>query len=234
MRRTGILMMVVVLAATACGSSGPKRAKPKASTSTTAKPSHDLTIIEAGLIRISDLPGYSHKPPSADSSADIEQIAKGLPECAHFVAIRKGGASKRKSPRFQLGNAHVDNGVDVYASTDIVAQQLDLYRDPATVVCLRAVFEKTLVQRIGTNGTIDKTDISPIAVNEAGDGQFAYRLTVGHTANGQSTTLLFDLIGVSVGRYTMSFNSRGTIAEMAELETTLLPKLVDRMHQAGA
>lgn len=224
-------MVVVVLAATACGSSGPK---PKASTSTTAKPSHDLTIIEAGLIRISDLPGYSHKPPSAGSSADIEQIAKGLPECAHFVAIRKDGASKRKSPRFQLGNAHVDNGVEVYASTDIVAQQLDLYRDPATVVCLRAVLEKTLVQRIGTNGTIDKTDISPIAVNEAADGQFAYRLTVALTANGQSTTLLFDLIGVSVGRYTMSFNSDGTIAEMAELETTLLPKLVDRMHKAGA
>ncbi len=232
MRRTGTLIIGLVFVATACGSSSGSKAS--APTTTTPKPSTDHAVIAAGLIRASDLPGYSHKPPSTDSSSDIDRVAKGLPECARFVAARKDGTSKQKSPQFQLGDSHVDDSVDVYASSTIVAGQLDLYRDPTTLACIRAVFQKVLTDRIGSQGTIDKLDISPIAINELGDGSFAFRLTVAFTANGQSTTLLFELAGVAVGRYTIAFNPDGTTAQIAELETTLLPKLVDRMKQAGA
>lgn len=228
-----MLVIVLAIAATACGSSSGSEAGPPTTTST--KPSTDQRVIAAGLIRPSDLPGYSHKPPSTNSSSDIYRTAKGLPECAHFLAVHKNGGSKRISPQFQRGGSHVADSADVYASSATLATQLELYRDPTTLACIRSAFQKAMTDQFKSRGVIDKLDVSPIAIDEIGDGSFAVRVTVAVTASGQSSTLLIDLDGVIVGRYAISFGVDGTTpAQLAELETTLLPKLVERMKQAGA
>ena len=87
---------------------------------------------------------------------------------------------------------------------------------------------------MGAKGTVDDLSVSPIAVDNLGDGQFGFRLTVNLSSQGRSATLTSDIIGIMVGRFGLELNVDGTPAQLAELETTLLPTLVGRMQQAGA
>jgi|GEM_PF-5489047 hypothetical protein len=234
MRRIGALFGVLVLTTTACGNSGgSKGAQPAKPTTTTTKPTKVQTIVAAGLLRGSDLPGYSQRPPGTNSS-DFDQLAKGVPGCEAFVSALVHGSHRQKSPRFTRGGVHVDDSVDFYGSAADIAGQVDLFRDPATLPCLRDALRKGLTEQLGTTATIDALDVSPIAVNEVGDGQFALRFTITIDQNGQKSTILMDLVGVAVGRFALSFISQGTTEQVAELETTLIPKVVDRMKQAGA
>ena len=232
MRRIGILFIASLLVA-ACGSSiGSKAAAPKPSTTSITEPTQDQTIVSSGLLRASDLPGYSQRP-LGKSSPDFDQISKGVPSCEAFVSAQLHGSDRQRSPRFTHGNVHVYDSVDVYRSAADIAAHVDLYRDPTTLQCLRDALRKHLDQ-FDAALTLDSLDVSPIAVNEVGDSQFALRFTATVDQSGQKSTILLDLVGVAVGRFALSFISKGTTAELAELETTLLPKLVDRMHQAGA
>ena len=111
---------------------------------------------------------------------------------------------------------------------------MDLYQDPTTVDCFHALYLKAITASVGAKGTVDDLSVSPIAVDNLGDGQFGFRLTVNLSSQGQSATLTSDIIGIMVGRFGLELNVDGTPAELAELETTLLPTLVGRMQQAGA
>lgn len=227
-----MLMIVLAIAATACGSSSGSKAAPPTTTST--KPSLDQRVIAAGLIRPSDLPGYSHKPRTTSASPEIDQVVRSFPGCEHFASAYHPGAHKRRSPRFERSGALLGSSVDVYPSTAAIAAQLDLYRNPTSLPCLREAARTVVTHNLGTTGTVKSLEISPISVNILGDGEIAYRFTATVARRGETTTGLLDFVGVAVGRFALSFNAEGTTARLAELETALLPKLVDRMKQAGA
>ena len=236
MRRIGILFIASLLVAACGSSSGSKATAPKPSTTsgTTAdSATGDRRIVAAGLLRSADLPGFSSVPSSPEVEG-IDQFAKGLPECANFVTKQQPGANKRKSRRFTRGQEHATSAADAYPTVDAIRAQLDLYQDPTTVDCFHALYLKAITENLGAKGTVDDVSVSPIAVENLGDGQFGFRITANLSSQGQPATLTSDIIGVMVGRFGLQLNLDGTTAELAELETTLLPKLVDRMQQAGA
>jgi hypothetical protein len=236
MRRIGILIVITLLLP-GCGSSGgAKSSAPEPSTtSTTAAPlaRGDRRVIVAGLIRPSDLPGFRAAPASTNA-ADVDQVAKGLPECANYVAKHEPGANKEQSPGYTRDREHARDAVDAYPTVEAVNAQLDLYQDPTTVDCFHALYLKAITASVGTKGTVDNLSVSPIAVENLGDGQFGFRLTVNLSSQGRSATLTSDIIGIIVGRFGLQLDVDGTPAQLAELETTLLPTLVGRMQQAGA
>ena len=226
-----MLIIVLAIAATACGSNSGSKAAPPTTTST--KPSTDQRVIGAGLIRPSDLPGWVHGPKSDGPDPDPAQLARGVAGCENFVKVVRKGDHKRDSETFEHGDQQVSDTIEVYPSTAAISTQLELSRDPSTLSCERDLFRKLLTVRL--HSTVDKLDVSPIAVNDLGDDEIAFRITASVNMAGQTIDLLTDEVGVQVGRFALSFGVYGTTsAQLAELETTLLPKLVERMKQAGA
>ncbi len=161
------------------------------------------------------------------------KLASGVAGCEHFLEVVREGERSDNSRVFERDDVQVSTTVEMYPSPAAVSAQLDLLRDPTTLICERALFLKFLTE--GEAGTVNSIDVSPIAIDPLGDGEFASRITASIDAVGQPITLLTDRVGVQVGKFAFSFEVFGTtVAELAELETTLLPKLVDRMRQAGA
>ncbi len=236
MRRFPIVVvaLTVTVVVAGCGSSGGSTSLPSgtSSTSTTPAASHD-NVVTAGLLRAADLPTWTHKPSSsASTAAEVKKLAAGIPTCANLVAKVNDGRHSAKSPDFSKADSRVSDSIDVYDSATEVAGQLDLYLDPTTIDCYRDLFRKTFSDE---GLTVDSLDVSPIAVDHIGDGEFGFRLTTTITRAGQTQHLLSDQIGVQLGKYALSFEVFAPdTAGLAQLETTLLPKIVDRMKQAGA
>ncbi len=237
MRRIRVLVVALaaIVVAAGCGSSGgSKSSAPSGSSTTTSTTaaSHD-PVVTAGLLRPSDLPGWTHKPSSsASTAAEVKKLAAGIPTCANLVAKVNDGGHSAKSPDFRKAGSRVSDSIDVYDSAAAVAEQLDLYLDPTTIDCYRDLFRKTFTDE---GLTVDSLDVSPIAVDHIGDAEFGYRLTTTITNAGQTQTVLSDQIGVQIGKYALSFEVFAPdTAGLAQLETTLLPEVVDRMKKAGA
>jgi hypothetical protein len=111
--------------------------------------------------------------------------------------------------------------------------QLDLYRDPAIVACLQALFTKALTVSAPAGATVGTVSVSPIAVDPSGDGGYGFRITAPVTRDGTPQTILSDLVGVSSGRVGASLTVTGTdTASLAQAETTVLPVMVRRIQAA--
>ena len=238
MRRIGILFGVFVLTAAACGSSGGSTGAKPSSTTKATNPitDRDARLGRAGLVRPADVPGFTAGPHSTKAELDaIEARQRTIPECATFAAARRDGERQQRSPRFKRQQvASVDSSTDIYPDTSAIAAQLELYRNPTIIDCLRVLYTALIAERLGTTATVDQLDVSPIAVENVGDGQFGFRVSVTISKSGKSQTILSDIVGVQVGRVGLSLNVGGSQAEMAELESRLVPLLVDRLQRAGA
>ena len=76
--------------------------------------------------------------------------------------------------------------------------------------------------------------MSPIAVEDVGDGSYGFRLTAALTRNGTPQTILSDIVGVTIGRVGASLTvTSADAAALAQVETTLLPIVAQRVHDAG-
>lgn len=239
--RIPVLLAAVVLLGAACSSGGSSggsttttAARNPSSSSTTAPPG-DAALAAAGLVTQADLPGYTRNPASTKRELDaIDAKAKTLPECQTFEAAKRDGEVQRRSPKWAKNQTTVDSSTDVYADTAEIAAQLELYRDPTIIDCYRALYTAVITERLGTKGTLVSVDISPIAVEIVGDAQFGFRITVTVESNGATQTQIADAIGIQVGRVGLSLNVSGTVAEMAKVESELLPVLVKRLQDAQA
>ncbi len=230
MRRTGFLIVVLMFISVACD---PNASSTAHQSTKAAKVAADRKTISAGLIRPADLRGWVHSPPTSDSDPDLLKLARKVPGCEHFVEVVREGRPKRDSKKFERDDHQVDDSVEAYASTAEAADQLDLARDPATLTCQKDIFGAFSANQLPA--TIKRLDISPIAINELGDSDFAFRVTISMDLAGQSVDLLFDTAIVQVGRFVLSFNATAPdTAGLAQLETTLLPVLVARLKKAGA
>ncbi|MGZ4678043.1 MAG: hypothetical protein ACXVJ7_07485 [Acidimicrobiia bacterium] len=235
--RIGVLVGVAAVLVAACGSSGSSKPGGSGSTTRSTAPASgaraDKAIAHAALLHPSDFPGFTSTPGKVTSSNQLIQTAKAFPVCDHFVATKQDGRAQAQSPRYARGDLKVDESVDVYATAADITAQLDLYRDPATVECLRMVFTKLVDDTVPTGTTVQQLSVSPIAVDDHGDGQFAFRLTVVVAAGGQTQTALSDIVGVQVGRGGCSLQIDATdTGTLAETESRLLPIATERLRRA--
>jgi hypothetical protein len=236
-RPVAAVALVIVLAA--CGSSGGSKGAPAASSTTVSTApgdpalAADQRIASAGLIRAADLPGWKATPRPRSTSAQIRAAAARIPECATFAAGIRDGRAHARTAKFTRDGAALDGDVDVYATVPALRAQLDLYRDPAIVACLQALFTKALTVSAPAGATVGTVSVSPIAVDPSGDGGYGFRITAPVTRDGTPQTILSDLVGVSSGRVGASLTVTGTdTASLAQAETTVLPVMVRRIQAA--
>jgi hypothetical protein len=238
-----VVALVVTLAATACGSNGSSTGGASARSSTTASTAStastdptlaaDGRIATSGLIRASDLPGWQATKRAPSLGSQIKAAAARIPECATFVAGLRDGRARARSTKFTKGGTTVDGEVDVYATVPELRAQLELYRDPAIIGGLQALFTKALTASAPAGATVGTVSVSPIAVDPSGDGGYGFRITASVTRDGTPQTILSDLVGVTSGRVGASLTVTGSDgANLAQAETTLLPILTQRIQDA--
>jgi hypothetical protein len=227
-----VLVGALVVAIAACGSSGGSKG---GGTSTTTEDSlaADRALATTAVIRPEDLPGFSASPRSGDGEVEIQDLAAGIPGCEELVAGKRDGRVRVKSPKFTQGAVSIDEDVSVYGTKADLAAQLELYRSPSIIGCLQALYEKAVTERLPPNATIQDVSVSPIAVENVGDGQFGFRLTVNLTESGTPETLYSDIVGVSVGRVGVSLTVMADeVADLAQAESHLVPLIAHRVENA--
>ncbi len=229
MRRTGILILLVAVVS-ACSSGSSKSGGSPTTTTATRPATAAERVARAGLLRRSDFPtDYRAGEPTKSDDAAI----RATPACAAFPLLTDHGVATAYSPSFFSPSALVGNKVDVFSDAKPPRAFIEELRDPAIVSCLHDLVVASLA---GSPSTASTTiDVSPIAVDGAGDDSSAFRFTFTTTTNGTSTTTLQDQVVVRVGRTILILRPVAkTSGELAQLETRLLPVLVNRLKQASA
>jgi hypothetical protein len=235
-RRGAIVGALCVAVLAACGSSAGSKGAGSTTTSTTGPDgalAADRRLADAAIIRPEDLPGFTATPRTGAGEAELQDLADGVPGCEFLVAGRRDGRVRVRSPRFSQDQVRIAEDVSVYATPAALAAQIELYRNPGIIGCLQAVYQKVLPTRLPAGSTVQDVSVSPIAVENAGDAQFGFRLSVTFTEDGRPQTGLSDIVGVSVGRVGVSLNVDAPLtADLAQVETTLVPLLVHRVENA--
>ncbi len=217
---TGALLVLA-----ACGSSGGSSAEPSSTTAPALAAAR--RIARAGLVTDADLPDWNRTKAGATEVTDLDRLGADVPECRTFVAGHEAGEARATAPGHQQGATHVDSGAVVYATGARAAKELDLYRDPTIVDCIRAVSLKTF-QPLGVNAV----SVSPVAAEGVTDG-FGFLVTADLPATGApAASLAMGVQGVRAGRALASVTVTGTPEQIAQVMSTTLPPIEQRLQAA--
>lgn len=230
MRRRLLISVSAILILGACGSSGGSAS---GQTTTTKPPGTavERRIARAGLLIGTEVSGSSRVQRSFSEANDLVILAKDIEACGFFTKGNRIENINGASSGFQRDTTVANNSVVVYPSDEDAIAQLDLFRDPAIIGCLDAVYRKELAPV----GTLRRLSVSPMAVEIVGDGQFGFLVTAEFEAGAAGPrTLLTGIAGVRVGRALSSVNVAGPQERIAEVTTATLPKIADRMKAAQA
>ncbi len=182
---------------------------------------------DAGLVTDADLPDWNRTKAGATEVTDLDRLGADVPECRTFVAGHEAGEARATAPGHQQGATHVDSGAVVYATGARAAKELDLYRDPTIVDCIRAVSLKTF-QPLGVNAV----SVSPVAAEGVTDG-FGFLVTADLPATGApAASLAMGVQGVRAGRALASVTVTGTPEQIAQVMSTTLPPIEQRLQAA--
>lgn len=216
-----------------CGSSGGSSDATKKPTTTSTRPAspEDAKIAKSGVLRRSDLPdGFV---PSTGDVLDLDTIILKTDRCTKTRLLGTGAAARAVSAIFQRDTTSTNDVVKVFDTPVVPKRQVELLQGPDVGGCLAA----TVLTIAGEGKTPAKYEasVSPIAAGDYGDATVGQRVTVVATpTSGTPTTILFDYVLVRVGRSTVTLLViTPDAATAAEIETTALPKVVDRVSAAS-
>ena len=196
-------------------------------------------IADAGLVTQADVPaGFVGRPKESTSTEESDRRLRATPACEPFEALTEPGLVRAHSKEYGLGQGRVFDSVAMFATRAEAASQLELFTDPRIVDCIQGRFERTFKDAnssLPEGVTVSGVNISPLAIDPYGDGTFGFRATITLTEGGAPQIILTDIVGVQVGRAAVTVQSTGdTSADLAQLETTVIPKIVARLRAAGA
>ena len=180
-----------------------------------------------------DLPGWTSTARRRRRGDEIKELARGIPGCEQFVAGIRDGLV-RTVGKFTRNGTTVDGDVDVYATAADLQAQLELYRDPGIVDCLQNLFTKALQSTAPAGATVENVSVSPIAVEDVGDGPTGSgsprrsRATARRRRSSPTSSA-----SPSVASACRSPSPRPTPLRSRQVETTLLPIMAQRVHDAG-
>ncbi|MGZ6932408.1 MAG: hypothetical protein ACXVK4_17895 [Acidimicrobiia bacterium] len=222
MRRFLVLAVAGGLLLSACGGGGSDAA----STTTTSKSpgtAIDRRIARAALLLVADAPGYQQVSPQQSEIADLAGASSGISACDFYRTSNQHRVLTGRSVALQRGSTTVNLSVAVFADAATAGALVAQFRDPRMVDCLRKIYAPKNVA----------VTVSPIPADGLGDDRVAYRITLSDQP-GTAPTKVVDIVVVRVGRAVISANITGSSTDSAELQSTALPKVVDRLRAAGA
>ena len=224
---SAVLVLVGVVGLVGCGNStGGDRTStsitdaPRNPTTTTLSPEAQALrpILAAGLLQLTDLPaGFVATPGTARTNAD--RIVKGLDECTPFRGLADHGIASATSSQFTKRTQSAHDTVDGFATPAEAEAKRTLLEDPGIIDCFAARYAEPFTtddNLLPENVKLVGTDVSPLALDPAGDGANGFRVTStfaittkGDTRNETART---DVIGFRVGRALVTIEAGGTEA----------------------
>jgi hypothetical protein len=222
MRRLLPLAIAGLCLLAACGSDGDGAAT-STTTSTLPGTPADRRISGAWQLVGSDPPPrFQEITPGLSEMLDLTESAATVTACDFYRTAEPTPNVGGRAGGYQRGTTIVNASLKVFADVEDAQALMDLYRDPKMVDCLDGIYS-------ADGATVD---VSPIAPNDFGDDRLGYRITLGGQTGAEAKAV--DVIVVRVGRAVFSVNVAGTAADSAEFQSTVIPKVVDRMRAAGA
>ncbi|MFI5048097.1 MAG: hypothetical protein ACHQIG_13605 [Acidimicrobiia bacterium] len=228
-----VLVGALVSAVVVVGLAGPAGAR---------SASGDRKIAKAGVLLSSDFPaGFAGKPSTAESDAAVAKLAKGIPACAQYTALKKATDQQpqAKSLEYEDSTRQVSNEVDVFPSAAAAGGALALYAKKSVPTCLDRLFTKLLTQTYAkdpqTKGKIAgiKVTITPQAVSGLGDNSVVYEGNAQITGkDGTTQQIGLGNAAVLAGRAVSDFTYVTTGAGLNEVLQPAVVASVARLRDA--
>jgi hypothetical protein len=244
-RGLGALLLVVMLVATAaCGSS-----KPKTAPNTPEQIKADRLIAKQAVLKLSDLPsGYRATPHKSDPSNDApKSVLKKFAACAKIPESKadeliNGTDNDPSAPSVDSPDLIFDdqesgiryrfeNTVEIDRSSTDIAEPLDLLAGKDVLPCWKDVFRNAFQQ--------DPTDpeekvggiaVSPIDIGDVGDKWVAFEVRALVSNGTRRVKVFFDAYFVQSGRAGISLVASGIGKSVDhELSLFLVKAVTDRL-----
>jgi hypothetical protein len=204
--------------------------------------SGDRKIAKAGVLVSSDFPaGFASQPSGAESNAAVAKLAKGIPGCAQYIALKKATDQQpqAKSLDYEDSTRQVSNEVDVFPSAAAARGALALYATTSVPTCLERLFTKLLTQTYAkdpkTKGKIARiaVTITPQAVSGLGDNSVVYEGNAKITGkDGTTEQIGLGNAAVLAGRAVSDFDYVTTGAGLNEVLQPAVVSSVARLRAA--
>jgi len=197
-----------------------------AATPTTTTPAVDRTglVMQAALLRQSDLPNtWTDSGASSAAAATEAQIAlaRSIPACRAFARTsqQENGRKKASSNKFVDSTAppsaqgQVSNDVVAWPTIAAAKAAYSVYSAPGMRSCLDTLFRKLVLQQAAGSGLKVTISVENLPVPAVGDAAIGYEAVVliGTVPTPQQLGFIVQI--VRVGRYTVAYN--GTLYKSA-------------------
>jgi hypothetical protein len=209
-----------------------------------ASKASDTQIAEAGVLVQSDFPaGWTATPRDTSTDAATEKIAKKIPACSDYLALRTAtkGEAKAKSEEFSLLNSQVDNTVTVFPTNAGAIAAMKVFARPSVVKCINTLFTKVFTASLESNATTRnqiesiKVKVTPASVEPIADGTTAYEGTVTITTkDGTTQTIGVGNAAVRTGRAIDAFSYVVDTTTVLQLLPSVVDTSVTRLTAALA
>lgn len=213
-------------------------------TPASASKATDLQAANAGLLETADFPqGWTSTPRDASTDADTEKLAKTIPACAEYRALRAttDKETHAKSPEFSLGNSQIDNTVTVFATEKGATAAMKVFDRPSVVKCINLLFTKVFTTSLKSDPKTAsqissiKVKVTPANVETIADATTAYEGTVNITLKDDTTESIgVGIAAVQTGRGIDLFSYVVDTTTVLQLLPTLVDDSVERLTDALA
>jgi predicted small lipoprotein YifL len=247
-RRLGILLLAAMLvAATACGSSGPKTAP-----NTPEQIKADKAIAKQAVLKKSDLPSaYTATPHNDDPANDTPKpVLRKFAKCAKIPESKidelingndnDPSAPQVNSPDFSFDDKETgisfsfENSVEIDRSSKDISEPLDLLAGDDVLPCWKDLFKAAFEQEVtAPDEKVGGVAVTPIDIGDVGDKSVSFEVRVLLTKGTNSVKAFFDAYFVQSGRAGISLFASGIRKSVdRDLSLFLLKAVVDRMKDA--
>ena len=231
MRRTLLVPIVVMLAVALAACGGDKKPASSGSTDTAAA---DRAKAEKLVLVQADFPaGWAGTPAEPDTAEDDQQAA-ALAECAGAVDPAVAESATVTGRDFAKDTAEVSSEVTYVKTTAQAQQDLAAITGTKLETCVKDSAGDLLQKELeGSGATLEKFDFERIEADKIGDATQAFRMIATVSAGGQRLSIFIDLIFILKGRaeISLSFSEVGKPFDAA-LQKSLLAKMGTKLAAA--
>lgn len=242
-RTLGVLSTALLLLTAACGSDSSSdngaQPDPQSSEGQSETFDEDLSVAEAAVLTLDDLPvGWSSEPRQEDG--DDDEFDQELADCAGVPveAITESGNPKTESETFVAeDDTEIEAEVVVAPTVAEAIDNFELATSSEYLECVRSVLPDVMesaAEEAGNEFEITETTIGPLRIEDSGERSAAFRVSMTIENESLSVDAYFDILIAQVGRATMQVSTVSVFStpDVAFVQS-LLNVMVDRIDTAA-
>jgi hypothetical protein len=192
-----ILLVLLSIAVTACGSDDNDTTEASTSPLTTLSAAADLDTAKKLVLVAADLPpGWTAEPDDQTAGAGSDARADELAICTG-TSGKASETADWNGDEFSMGTSEVSTDVSMVKDEATFRRDAEAIKGPKVQTCVKDAITKMLSP---LGAAPDSVEVTPLEVAEFGDVSVGYRITATLAARGQTQTIYLDLIMIGKNR----------------------------------